>query len=291
MFTRLSTSEIELLIRSAPGFTAIHDEKASSDSEEENASSVHDSEGESSHGEEEDEEEEEEEEEVGATCSTDNDLIPYGVFFEGGAGHEEGTKTEQEDISTVARTPPFLRLLFHYHMTSCIAFTQTFSNNIDKYSAVPVQGPQKGCRVISIRNIARAFIEANDDVVYDNVHVPDVSEEVVEGGVESSSTSNTGIPSAHAHAKRHAKHRSIMKTLKKSTNVVVHQCCDRIHRMACTVCPHDVVYIPNKARGILKKNSNHLLLIEDVKHAIRWGQGMDSIDLIGPYMWCRDYQK
>ena len=112
----------------------------------------------------------------------------------------------------------------------------------------------------------------------------------VGGGVETSSTSNNGIPSAHPHAKRHAKHRSIMKTLKKSTNVVVHQCCDRIHRMACTVCPHDEVYIPNKAR-ILKKNSNHLLLIEDVKHAIRWCQGMDSIDLIGPYMWCRDYQK
>ena len=45
----------------------------------------------------------------------------------------------------------------------------------------------------------------------------------------------------------------------------------------------------NGFKGSSQKKSNHVLLVDNVKHAIRWAQGMDSIDLIAPYKWCRDY--
>ena len=70
-----------------------------------------------------------------------NDSIPYGQFFEKDACY----------------TSSFLKLLYHYYISSCLTFTSELTVGLEKYATVPVQGPQKGQRVISIRNIAKTM--------------------------------------------------------------------------------------------------------------------------------------
>ena len=80
--------------------------------------------------------------------------VAYGYFFEEGAEHD----------------CKFVRLLFHYHTAACLTFTEQLVTSVTKYSSVPVQGPQKGLCVISIRNLAKAIKEVDkkrDDI---NIH-------------------------------------------------------------------------------------------------------------------------
>ena len=61
--------------------------------------------------------------------------------------------------------------------------------------------------------------------------------------------------------------------------------------MACKTCT-----VPNNpdcvnVKSILVKDPNHVLLLCDVKHAIQWSQGIDSLGFVAPYEWCKDVKK
>jgi len=144
--------------------------------------------------------------------------IPYGSFF----------------TTDASASSSFVQTLHQYHQTICCTFMQDLLREVDVFSTRPVQGPQKGQSVISLRNLSNIFHLIDPNRSQDNVFA----------------------------------------------------CIERIHRMSCRVCEKksnpDVV---NCESYVVKKDPNHVLLSEDVKHCVRWGTGMESVGLIEPFGW------
>jgi len=235
-FTTLTPSEIELLTRCVESFQNKRTTETITETIDNDDTSKMEEEKVEVEVENEEDEMENEEEAVGATTvDTDDDEMwmtaaAYGQFFDVNAEHE----------------CKFVRLLFHYHVAECSSFTERMDVSVDKYSTVPVQGPQKGVRVISIRNLAKVLKEVDS-----------------------------------------ARH-----------DVNIARTCDRIHRHSCKLCSFvdqqkNATSEQSGRKGgssgtasILKKDPNHVMVVDDVKHCLRWCHGIDSYDLVSPVSWC-----